>query len=319
MSKNKLAILAAVAAITVACIFYFALRPADAGNPAPVVFEIRHGESFTDIVHGLAAANLIRSSLAFEVASVASGEAFHLKAGLYRLDPAMSSFAILSQLASSGGQPITVTIPEGKNIYEIDAALANALVIKPGELVAYDKNGEWRMEDGEWGTLEGHLFPDTYQFAPGSGIQDVVQKFLDNFRAKAAPVLGDTTSTAEQTLILASILEKEVQTPADQAIVAGILEKRLAAGMYLDVDATVKYGNLVSGSERPATSSPYDTYHHKGLPPTPIGNPGLQVIQAALHPQNSPYWYYLSDPKTGKTIYARTLAEQNKNIALYLK
>lgn len=317
--------------------FALALRPAS-GDSAPVVFEIQRGESFRDIMRGLSAARLVRSGLAAELLALVSGEAFHLKPGLYQLNPAMPSSAILAELASEGGQAITVTIPEGKNIFEVDAILANALVIRPGDLVRY--NREQRTENREQATLEGRLFPDTYQFARGSGVQEVVQKFLDNFQAKAVPLLGDNSSTAEKTLIIASILEKEVSGQDDREVVAGILQKRLAAGMPLDIDATVCYGKLVASSQQLAargslttgyqmlttpcapldfkTDSPYNTYLYKGLPPNPIGNPGISAISAAMHPKSSPYWYYLSDPKTGKTVFAETLEEQNENVAVYL-
>jgi UPF0755 protein len=341
------ALAAGVIIIAIIGLFLLALRPVNADDATPVVFEIQRGESFHDIVHGLAAAYLIRSTLAFEMLSLADGGAFHLKPGLYQLNSSMSSSAILGELTSEGGDAITVTIPEGENIYEIDAALANALVIHPGELIRYNATSDMRQGTGTIShvavtmSLEGRLFPDTYQFARGSDVRDVVQKFLDDFRAKAEPVLGDNTSTAQKTLIIASILEKEVPDPNDQKIVAGILQKRLQAGMPLGIDATVCYAALVNGqgsidkgSEEPLPpssypsscrvlnfklDSPYNTYLYKGLPPTPIGNPGLQAINAALHPQSSPYWYYLSDPKTKKTIYAATLAEQSVNRAKYLE
>jgi UPF0755 protein len=320
--KNRFIVAGSVVVIFFIVLFFFSLRPASSDS-APVVFEIQHGESFHDIVHGLSAAHLIQSSFAFEILSLADGGAFHLKPGLYQLDAAMSAPAILGELTSQAGQAVTVTIPEGENIYEIDAALANALVIHPGDLIQYDK--EQIAEDGGQDTLEGRLFPDTYQFARGSSIKDIVQKFLDNFQAKAAPLLGNNGSStaAQNTLILASILEKEVPTQTDQQIVAGILQKRIAVGIPLDVDATVCYAMLQQGGTCAVglnfkLDSPYNTYLYKGLPPAPIGNPGVQAISAALHPQSSPYWYYLSDPKTGKTIYAVTLGEQNANVRRYL-
>ena len=125
------------------------------------------------------------------------------------------------------------------------------------------------------------------------------------------------------------MIQKEVASSTDEAIVTGILEKRLAAGMPLDIDATICY---IKQQQNPTSTkgcyplaandykidSPYNTYLHKGLPPTPIGNPGADALQAALHPQSSTYWYYLSDPKTGKTIYAATLAQQQANQRKYL-
>ena len=116
----------------------------------------------------------------------------------------------------------------------------------------------------------------------------------------------------------------------DQEIVAGIILKRLAEGIPLDIDATVCYAKLLGRPTSTAQAcslspldfkieSPYNTYLYKGLPPGPIGNPGTSAITAALHPQSSPYLYYLSDPATGKTIFAKTLDEQNQNRVKYLE
>ena len=214
-----------------------------------------------------------------------------------------------------------VTIPEGFNVYQIDKALSDALVVRSGDFVAYASEHN----------VEGFLFPDTYQFASGENASSVAQTFVDNFNRKAQPLFASSAAPNEgKTLILASILEKEVQSAADQHIVAGILEKRLAAGMPLDVDATVCYAKQVKNpttlvncaSLAPADfklDSPYNTYLYRGLPPGPIGNPGTSSIEAAQNPKISQYWYYLSDPATGKTIYAATLAGQEANQAKYLK
>jgi UPF0755 protein len=157
----------------------------------------------------------------------------------------------------------------------------------------------------------------------------VVGEFTDNFNVKALPLLNADSKNAQRDLILASILEKEVPSSTDQKLIAGILLKRLAAGMPLDVDATVCYAKLLENPS-PAAScypltaldfkidSPYNTYLYRGLPPGPIGNPGVSAIVAAIDPVSSPYWYYLSDPKTGKTIFAKTLDEQTQNRVKYL-
>ena len=232
----------------------------------------------------------------------------------------MSPLAILAKLTNTANRAATVTIPEGSNIYEIDAILADALVIQRGDLV----------DSPDSRNLEGMLFPDTYQFFPGSGVEDVIQKFLATFKIKAEPMLALDQKNFENNLIIASILEKEVLGVTDQEIVAGILKKRIAAGIPIDIDATLCYMKLQENPTSTAgcypitvadkqTKSPYNSYLYGGLPPTPIGNPGLQAITAALHPAPSSYWYYLSDPKTGKTIYAATLAGQVANQKKYLK
>lgn len=297
--------------------FAYGLFPAARADAAPMVFEVKPGESFREIIADLTHAGIVRSSLAVETLSLLTGSAFRLQPGLYRLSAAMSPWAVLGELSKSGAGEVTVMVPEGENLYQIDALLADALVIRHGDLIG--------LQDAN--DLEGKLFPDTYRFYTDSPASDTVKMMLDDFDAKAAPLLPKDSVAAENDLIIASIVEKEVADPDDQKIVAGILWKRLRAGMPLQADATVRYGMWVKsplvapdcGALDLKLDSPYNTYLYRGLPPGPIGNPGISAIQAAVSPESSPYWYYLSDPATGKTIFAKTLDEQHQNTVKYLK
>ncbi len=325
LRRRKWAIVAIciIVILVLAVMAWVGLAPASSGgNGGQVMFMVTPGESFSQIAHALDAAHLLRSRFAFEAAAFLSGAAFHVQSGTYRLSPMMAAPAILKELLR-GASEITVTIPEGSNIYEIDKMLADAGIITRGALINFKSDGN----------LEGMLFPDTYQFFEESDIATVVQKFLDNFNEKAKPLLSADPEHAEHDLILASIVEREVSDPHDEGIVAGIVEKRLAAGMRLQMDTTVCYAKQMT---MPAdivdcstltridftADSPYDsdynTYLYVGLPPGPIGNPGIAAITAATHPISSSYWYYVSDPATGKVVYAVTLAEQEANIAKYL-
>ncbi|MBI3274240.1 MAG: endolytic transglycosylase MltG [Candidatus Colwellbacteria bacterium] len=200
-----------------------------------------------------------------------------------------------------------VTIPEGSTVKEINDKLILSGVISQGGLES---------------SLEGHLFPDTYEFFVPSAIESVRKKFTDNFDAKAMPLLSGNIN-AREVLITASIIEKEVSGSRDRRIVSGIIWKRLRAEFPLQVDATICYAKE-SLPCHPITkgdlmiNSPYNTYRNKGLPPAPIANPGLDAITAALRPEKSPYWFYLSDPKTQKTIFSVDLDEHHKNIVKYL-
>jgi UPF0755 protein len=299
--------------------FFFNLDPVSgtADATSQIVFQVSPGDGFREVAHNLSFARLIRSPIAFELFSLVNGRAFELKPGLYRLSPSMDVEQIIAALSGDGAGKVTVTLPEGSNIFDIDRILSAALVIRPGALINAT-NAQ---------NLEGHLFPDTYQFYTNDTVTDVVREMTSDFNAKAGPLLAAAPTS---TLIIASIVQKEVPDQQDQELVAGIVLKRLADGMPLDIDATVCYAKLLQSPSSTAQTcslsvldfkidSPYNTYLNKGLPPGPIGNPGTSAITAALHPQGSPYLYYLSDPATGKTIFAKTLDEQNQNRVKYLE
>lgn len=325
MSSSKRTYIIAAVIVVLVCLagglLFYELRPVIAIGASPTtIFEVKQGDGFRTIAGNLYNDHLIRSTKAFDIFSLIGGRALTLKPGLYRLDPAMSTAHILDVLSGGSAGEVTVTIPEGSNIYEIDAILSNALVIHPGDLINFKTDGP----------LEGRLFPDTYQFYTNANVAGVVKDFMNDYDAKALPLLPVNPQNAQNDLILASILEKEVPSSTDQQIVAGILLKRIAAGIPLDVDATVCYAKFMANPTSTPTcypltaldfqiKSPYNSYLYRGLPPGPIGNPGVSAITAAIHPVSSPYWYYLSDPKTGKTIFAKTLDEQTQNRVKYLE
>ncbi len=147
--------------------FFFSLDPVSAvknDSAAPsVVFQINQGEGSRAIAQALFSDHLIRSSLSFELFSLLDGRAFELKPGLYRLDPSMGTPQIIAAISDGDAGETTVTIPEGSNIYDIDRILSNALVIQPGALIAFAKTAT-ATGASTTSTLEGHLFPDTYQF-----------------------------------------------------------------------------------------------------------------------------------------------------------
>lgn len=317
--KNIIGLCAIMLAVVVIGLFFFSLEPVNDDTSNQILFQVNPGDGFRRIARTLETDHLIRSATAFELFALLDGRASELKAGLYRLSPSMDTAQIISAISGGNANVATVTIPEGDNIYDIDRILSEALVIKPGELINFTTST----------SLEGKLFPDTYQFNTNANILDVVQKMSDNFDAKALPLLNTDPKNETKDLIIASILEKEVPDQTDQELVAGIILKRIALGIPLDIDATVCYAKFMTNPTSTAQScslsaidfkinSPYNTYIFKGLPPGPIGNPGLSAITAALHPASSSYLYYLSDPKTGKTIFANTLDEQNQNRIKYL-
>lgn len=259
-----------------------------------------------------------------------SGQARLFKPGVYELSRDMTLPQIVVVLNRGNHEDVKVVIPEGLSIRDIEAILQERGVLAEGDnfekVVLSDWFGTYPFLNNQT-SLEGFLFPDTYLFRINSSLDDVLTKFFDNFEAKAWPLL-EKEKKAYDRLILASLLEKEVVDFNDRRLVAGILLKRQQNGWPLQVDATIAYakceglfigcdGILVRKSDL-KIPSPYNTYEKLGFPPTPIGNPGQAAIKAALSPQSSPYWFYLSSAKTSQTIFSKTLEEHNNNRNKYL-
>lgn len=198
-----------------------------------------------------------------------------------------------------------VVIPEGFTVPQISELLSQAGVLSGASLST---------------DLEGYLFPDTYEFFIGSSVKMVLRRFVENFDSKVLPLVSEGRNL-DDAIKVASIIEREVPHPADRRIVAGIIWKRLRSNYPLQVDAAFCYilpSPCVLTRVALAIDSPYNTYTNKGLPPTPISNPGLDAIDAALNPKSSPYWFYIST-KSGKTVFAVDLDEHQSNIVKYLK
>ena len=313
---NKLFILPAIIAFLIISSFFYELR-AVSGDSAKKIFEISPGEGFFEISGRLKDERLIRSVKAFEIYTVAIGLAGGIKPGIYELSGNLSASAIVGILSESANE-IQVVIPDGASVYDIDALLSAKKILPAGFLIAFSEKNY----------IEGKLYPDTYKFFEHSSPEAIVGKFLENFRAKAEPLLNKDPIHYAQNLVLSSLVQKEVSDETDSKIVAGILKKRLSIGMKLDVDATICYLKKKLKNEFTCyplvpedfkIDSPYNTYLRAGLPPGPIGSPNKEAISAVLNAAPSPYWFYLSDPKTGKTIFSKTLDEQSANRRIYLR
>lgn len=292
-------------------------------------FRIARGDGFKKIAAGLSQESLIKSIAVFKLYTFLTGKAQDFQPGVYEVGTTMSVPEIVGLLTRGGKNEVTVTVPEGSTLKDIMGFLAEAGIAKDKDLSSYVPGTLAAtypfLERAE--SLEGFLFPDTYRFRPDASSDEVLAVFLSTFEQKAWPLLQGKRDWYE-TLILASLLEREVPDFTDREIVAGILLKRLARGIPLQVDATVNYvkcGGAPRGCPSPTVTradlkiaSPYNTYQHLGFPPTPISNPGQSAIQAARDPEASPYLFYLSASTTKETIFSRTLDEHNANRLKYL-
>jgi len=310
--------------------FFYGLQPnAAASDAKSVQFKIIKGEGLKIISARLSQWSLIKSISVFKFYSLLSGRAQKFQPGVYELSPEMSIPQIMNLLTSSGKNEATVVLQEGMTLKDFDKILSQAGVIKEGTLINFPVKklaSDYQFLNYA-NSLEGFLFPDTYRFRFDSSPEEVLGRLLDNFKSKAWPLLAEKQNWYDF-LIIASFLEREVPDFNDRQIVAGILLNRLKKGMPLQIDATISYAKCNGGfkdcSELAVTkkdlnlSSVYNTYGRLGLTPTPISNPGEAAIKAAVTPQNSPYWYYLSEAKTKETIFSKTLEEHNRNRVKFL-
>lgn len=256
-------------------------------------FEIQKGESVKSIALHLKSERLIRSSLFFRL--IVRQNKLTVQAGIYQISPSLAPNVLAQTLTKGLAIDRKITIPEGYRLEQI-SELTGLDLVSP----------------------EGRLFPDTYFIKEDITASELVDIMQTNFQKKAGVV-------DNQTLILASLVERETKGDAEKPVVAGILKKRLAAGWALELDATVQYFLGKPGNWWPHTTlldrkikSPYNTYLNAGLPPGPIGNPGLASLKAVENSEDSPYWFYLHD-KSGVIHYGATLADHNANIAKYIR
>lgn len=302
------------------------------------IFEVKKGQSAFEVLNNLEQQKIIPKNIFMKPVFLLFSD---LKAGYYYIEKNETLYNLIKKLTKGTEYEINITIPEGKTIKEIED-IANAkfkeivekyniekIELKLSNLKASDFKDEFSfLDDAE--SLEGFLFPDTYKIPFGIDEKNFVRIMLKNFEKKATPVYenykenlkGKDIKDLYNVLKIASILEKEVKNKEDKKIVAGILWKRIENNMLLQVDATLNY---ILEEKKPALSgkdleidSPYNTYKYKGLPPTPIANPGIESIEAALNPIESDYWFYLTT-KDGKTIFSKTFEEHKQNKFKFLR
>jgi UPF0755 protein len=253
-----------------------------------------------------------------------SGRDRSIQPGTYRFETAVDMATILERLAA-GASPIEVTIPEGLTVREIASVLATHGLGSREAMHCLADDPEFLLAAGVPGPqLEGYLFPDTYRFAPGTDVREVlttmVRHFHDRFDAERHRRAAERGLSVNEVLTLASIIEKETGKPEERALIAAVFTNRLRIGMPLQSDPTVIYGLPAFDGDLTradlAHPSPYNTYVVGGLPPGPIANPGLAAIDAALAPAASPALYFVSR-NDGSHAFSTTLAEHNRAVGRY--
>ncbi len=214
-----------------------------------------------------------------------------------------------------------VTFPEGFTLEKMAARLVDKKVILSEKTFLALTKTQGKLFKASFPlpkNLEGYLFPDTYVFLSGADEKKVIQTMLSNFERKVGPKIADSGKPIGETLIKASLIEREAEVEEDRTKIAGVIENRLKKNMRLQIDATVQYA-LPEHKSRLFFAdlkfkSPYNTYLNKGLPPGPICSPGIPSIEAALNPEKSNYLFYVAGKDGKKHLFAQTFAEHQKNI-----
>jgi UPF0755 protein len=301
------------------------LAPPDSSDEAVTIFTVKPGDRPQAIAANLEKAGLIKSAWAFGLNALLTQRRNRLQAGTYGFSPSLGASKIIGMMAAGEVDRRRLTIIEGYRLSQIRDALIG-IGYSGGEVdeafgADYDLD---ILTDKPTGvSLEGYLFPDTYQINRGLSAKHIVEIMIGNLDTRLSAEIRQRLSaqglTLHQALTLASIVEREVSVPADRPVVAQVLFTRLSRGMRLEVDPTVEYAAQLLG--RPFDldlDSPYNTYRNSGLPPGPIASPSLSAIEAVASPASTNYLYFLSG-RDGKTYFSSTLAEHEANIEKYLR
>ncbi|MCX6733334.1 MAG: endolytic transglycosylase MltG [Candidatus Peregrinibacteria bacterium] len=300
-----------------------------------ISFIVHKGDSAKDVGNTLEDKGIIGNGSYFSKYIASQDLDSKIVPGEFDASPSYSIETIAAMLTDGKGIKNTITIPEGLSISQIDDRLAERQLIKPGEFIdtakKFDNYSAYPFLPREQmsGTdmpLEGFLFPDTYGIDSGSfSSVNLIDLMLKNFQKKlptnVTQLLAEKNISLFEAVTVASMLEKEARHEGDFPIIAGIMWKRANSGWFLNIDATLLYELHKKTLTRDdlKQDSAYNTYTRKGLPPGPISNPGAKAILAALNPQKTSHWFYITDPKDGKAVYADSNEGQNRNRAIYLK
>jgi UPF0755 protein len=287
------------------------------------IVEIRRGWNTDRILRTLREEGVLRD----EYAPLVYVKLFHsgefLKAGHYRFEGESRPIDVLEKLIAGDTILHSITLREGLDRFQVGQIMSaegfgtieqwNELTSDPELILDLSPEAD---------SLEGYLFPDTYLISPGAAPRTIVRMMVDNFRRNISDELAyiDTDLSVHETIIVASIVETEARIPEERPLIAGVYLNRIRKGMLLGADPTVIYalklrdewdGNITR--ENLQVDSPYNTYRYRGIPPGPIANPGLASIQAAARPTPTEYLYFVSR-NDGSHVFARTLAEHNRNV-----
>lgn len=301
------------------------LTPANALDSGPILVDIPAHDGVLDIAGRLYAAGAIRSRVGFVLLAGVRGSSRQLKAGEYELARGASTLDVLKQIEAGRVKQHLVLHPEGATVAELARVLESERLAPSGAVARLATDRAFLATLGIDGpSIEGYLFPDTYQLVRGMTTEEILARMVQRLRTKAGP---DLTARAQarglsvhQLLTLASIIEREAVDRGELRTISAVFWNRLKINMPLQADPTVQYA---TGKERRtltradlATDHAYNTYRRSGLPPGPIASPGLAAIEAALDPAPVKYLYFVA-MDDHRHYFSASLGEHNAAVARY--
>lgn len=300
-------------------------RPADLSKASPdVIYEVPDGAMLRGVSEDLEKRGLLRSAKVFEFIARRSERGGAIKTGKYRLNASMSPDEILEVLVSGKTASWTLTFPEGLTLKQCAAIVEKNQVGSAAEFLRITQKEGHKYGKIFPNSLEGYFFPDTYTLPLDCDVPELVKIASARFEEMALPYhTKNSPLSLKDTIILASLVEREAQVPSERPVIAGVYINRLRDGMKLECDATVQYALGVQKEfllyKDLEIDSPYNTYKYPGLPAGPICSPGLASIKAACSPAHTEYYYYVrNDVKgDGSHVFGRNFREHQDNILRY--
>lgn len=319
---------AGLVALAIAWLAFSLYQPLKGDGEGAVAVTIPSGAPVGEIADLLAERGVISSSFFFQARAKLSGRSGDFKAGKFTLQEDMSYGAAMDAIGQSpSAQTVSITIPEGRSRSEVKRLIGDDL---DGDYMKLTRSSRL-LDPADYGAkgatdLEGFLFPATYELKRGQGTRELVRQQLEAFKREFAKVDVSFAKTKNlsryDVLVIASMVEREAQVARERPVIASVIYNRLREGILLGIDATIRFatGNWTRPLKESelAIDSPYNTRRREGLPPGPIGSPGLSSLQAAARPRKTPFLFYVVKPNAcGEHEFSATDAEFQADVERY--